>query len=138
MAGHKKDIAKKSVFYGFRFKFIALVIFSGILLAIFKELRGENINYWYLFIYIIPYCAYCIASIKAKSIGAIIGGGSFILGVDIFIYIQVFYFPQSSTDVIAILLLPFWQCVLIMPFGFLFGWLIEKMYLRINKQIKCQ
>jgi hypothetical protein len=114
-------------------KFKYFVILSGILLAVVTELKGSHSNLWYVLWAIFPYAAYGIAASIAKSIGAITGGGLLILGVDILVHVQVFYFPKSSTDSISLLVMPFWQSVLIMPIGFLFGWFIEKTIRRHKK-----
>lgn len=109
------------------------IILSGVLLAVITECSNINPNIWYLSWMIFPYAAYFLTAIKAKSMGSIIGGGLFLLGIDIVIHIQVFYFPESSTDSLVLLTMPFWQSVLIMPLGFLFGWLIERMIAKVRK-----
>lgn len=109
------------------------IVLLGVLLAMITELRGASPNLWYFLWTILPYGAYGLAATKAKSVGALIGGGLLILGLDIVNHIQVFYFPGSSTDSIALLTMPFWQIVIIMPLGFLFGWLIERMIAKVRK-----
>lgn len=103
------------------------IIASGASLPVVTELRGGDPNIWYVLWALFPYIAYYLASSKSKSAGAIIGGGVLILGFDILIRIQVFYLPGSSTDAIALLTMPFWQSVIIMPIGFLLGWFVEKL-----------
>jgi hypothetical protein len=102
------------------------IILLGIILAVLTGLYGAYPSMWYVLWALLPYGAYYLASLKLKSRGAIIGGGLFILGVDILIRIQIFYLPSSSTDSIALVTMPFWESIIIMPVGFLFGWLIEK------------
>lgn len=108
------------------------VVMTGIILTIISELKSAGFNIWYVLWLCFPYGAYYLAATKAENIshGASIGGGALILGVDLAIRIQVIFFPDSSTDSIALLMMPFWQSVLIMPIGFLLGWMIEKL---INK-----
>ncbi len=60
-----------------------------------------------------------------KNPGSIIGAGILMLGLDIYGYMEVFVFPSSSTSALLLLFLPFWLIVLIMPIGFLGGWLVE-------------
>lgn len=110
-----------------RTRFEYFIILSGILLSVVTGLISGDLSIWYALWAISPYGVYYAASLKAKSIGALMGGGILILGVDILIHIQVLYFPSSSTDSIALLILPFWQSVIIMPVGFLLGWLVEKL-----------
>ncbi len=109
------------------------IVLSGLLLAMITELSSANPNLWYFLWTIFPYGVYGLAAIKAKSVGSLIGGGLLILGIDLVIHIQVFYFPGSSTDSIVLLTLPFWQSVIIMPIGFLFGWLIERMIAKARR-----
>jgi hypothetical protein len=113
--------------------FKSIIILLGIILAALTELYGGYPSIWYVLWALFPYVAYYLASLKLKSAGAIIGGGIFILGVDILIHIQIFYFPGSSTDSIALLTIPFWESIIIMPIGFLFGWLIEKGITRLRR-----
>lgn len=112
------------------------IVLSGVLLAIGTELKSDSPNVWYVLWAIFPYGAYYLAAWKAESqsLGAAIGGGILILGADILLRIQVLYFPGSSTDSIAFLAMPFWQMVVIMPFGFLLGWVVEKWVKRNSKQ----
>ncbi|MBN2439236.1 MAG: hypothetical protein JXL20_11635 [Deltaproteobacteria bacterium] len=109
-----------------------VIILLGIFLAAFTELSRNYPDIWYILWALFPYTAYYLTSLKLKSVGAIIGGGIFILGIDILIHIQIFYFPGSSTDSIALLTMPFWEGIIIMPTGFLFGWIVEKMILRLK------
>jgi|GEM_PF-4663114 len=116
--------------------FKSIIILVGIILAVFTELYSDYTNIWYVLWALFPYMAYYLASLKLKSAGAIICGGIFILGIDILIHIQIFYFPESSTDSIALLTIPFWESIIVMPVGFLFGVMMEKliMYLKcVNK-----
>lgn len=110
--------------------FVYAITGIGILLALITTFAGENDSLWFTLWASAPYLAYWIAALKAKSKGGILGGGLGIVGLDILIHAQVFYFPKSSTDAIAIILMPFWQLVLILPVGFLFGWIIEKLVYR--------
>ena len=116
-------------------KFKYFIVLSGVLLIIVTELKGST-NIWHILWAILPYGAYYVAALKAEgnSLGAVIGGGILILGADILLRIQVLYFPGSSTDSIAFLTMPFWQTVVIMPFGFLLGWVVEKWVKRNSKQ----
>lgn len=116
-------------------KFKYFIVLSGVLLIIVTELKGST-NIWHILWAILPYGAYYVAALKAEgnSLGAVIGGGILILGADILLRIQVLYFPGSSTDSIALLTMPFWQMVVIMPFGFLLGWVVEKWVKRNSKQ----
>jgi hypothetical protein len=113
-----------------KIKYIIIII--GILLSIFTGLKGTYPSMWYILWALFPYAAYYLASLKLKGIGSIIGGGLFILGFDILIHIQIFYFPESSTDSIALVTFPFWASVIIMPVGFLFGWMVEKLIIRLK------
>ena len=67
-----------------------------------------------------------------KNPGSIIGAGILMLGLDIYGYMEVFVFPSSSTSAILLLFLPFWLIVLIMPIGFLGGWLVELLIRRLR------
>jgi len=109
------------------------IVLLGLLLAMITELSSASPNLWLFLWTLLPYVAYGFAATKAKSVGALIGGGLLILGLDIVIHIQVFYFPGSSTDSLVLLTMPFWQSVLIMPIGFLFGWLIERMIAKARR-----
>lgn len=109
------------------------VVLAGVLLAIVTELKSGNSSIWYVLWAALPYGIYALAAMKAGT-GATIGGGLLILGVDLLIRVQVAFFPGSSTDSIALLIMPFWQSVVIMPVGFLLGWLVEKMIHRISNQ----
>lgn len=106
------------------------IIIAGVLLAIVTELKGGSPNIGYVLWAALPYGIYYLAAMKAGT-GATVGGGLLILGIDMLIRIQVGFFPGSSTDSIALLVMPFWQSVVIMPVGFLLGWLVEKMINRI-------
>lgn len=109
------------------------IIIAGVLLAIATELKGSSPNIGYVLWAALPYGIYYLAAMKAGT-GATIGGGLLILGIDMLIRVQVAFFPGSSTDSIALLIMPFWQSIVIMPVGFLLGWLIEKMIHRISNQ----
>lgn len=109
-----------------------IIILLGIILAMLTGLCGAYPSMWYVLWALFPYGTYYLSSLKLKSSGAIIGGGLFILGVDMLIRVQIFYFPGSSTDSIALVTMPFWESIIIMPVGFLFGWLIEKCIIRLR------
>lgn len=110
-------------------KFTYFIVILGILSVIVTELISGSMNLWYIIWFAFPYCAYYLAARKAlsKTHGAIIGGGVLILGIDILIRGEVLFSNGSSTDSIALLTMPFWLSVVIMPIGFLLGWLIEKL-----------
>lgn len=126
---NKGELMKEIAFKKFKY----FIILSGICLSIFTELKGGKPSIWYFLWAMFPYIVYYLATFTTKSMGAILAGGILILGVDIIVHIEIFYFPGSSTDSIALLTMPFWQSLIIMPAGFLFGWLIEKV---VRKNIK--
>lgn len=107
-----------------------VIILSGIILSLLTGLRNVYPSMWYILWALFPYVAYYIASLKLRSMGAICGGGILILVFDILIRIQIFYFPESSTDSIALLTTPFWESIIIMPIGFLLGWMVERLFTR--------
>lgn len=107
--------------------FKSIIVMLGIVLSMLTELYGGYTGIWPILWALFPYMAYCLASLKLKSNGAIISGGLFILGTEILIRIQIFYFPESSTDSLILLTAPFWESIIIMPIGFLFGLVIEKL-----------
>lgn len=109
------------------------IVLFGVLLAIVTDLKGGSPSIWYILWASLPYGIYYLAAMKAGT-GATIGGGLLILGIDMLIRIQVAFFPGSSTDSIALLIMPFWQSVVIMPVGFLLGWLVEKVIHRMSNQ----
>lgn len=109
------------------------IIIAGVLLAIATELKGGSPSIWYVLWAALPYGIYYLAAMKAGA-GATIGGGLLILGIDMAIRIQVLFFPGSSTDSIALLTMPFWQSVVVIPVGFSLGWLVEKMIHRMSNQ----
>ena len=109
------------------------IVLFGVLLAIVTDLKGGSPSIWYILWASLPYGIYFLAAMKAGT-GATIGGGLLILGIDMLIRIQVAFFPGSSTDSIALLIMPFWQSVVIMPVGFLLGWLVEKVIHRMSNQ----
>ena len=109
-------------------KFKYFIVLSGVLLTLATELKSNTPDIWYVLWAIFPYGCYYLAAWKAESQspGALIGGGMLVLGVDVFVHIKIFFFPGSSTDSIALLTMPIWQCVVIMPVGFCLGWLVGK------------
>lgn len=109
------------------------VIVAGVALIAVTEIKSGSPSIWYFLWAALPYGIYYLAAMKAGT-GATIGGGLLILGIDMLIRVQVAFFPGSSTDSIALLIMPFWQSVVIMPVGFLLGWLVEKMINRITNQ----
>ncbi len=116
------------------------IAFAGILLSIYTfvgtnyfrsfsvDLRGFAV--WSS----IPYLIYWFVASKIKSRGAILGGGIVPLGIAAVIHAKILYFDGSLIDAAALISLPFWQLFIIMPAGFLFGWLIEKLIYRITNK----
>mgnify|MGYP001592196003 FL=1 len=109
------------------------VVLAGVVLAIVTEFKSGSPSLWYVLWAALPYGIYALAAMKAGT-GATVGGGLLILGIDMLIRVQVAFSPGSSTDSIALLIMPFWQIVVIMPMGFLLGWLVEKMINRFTNQ----
>lgn len=101
-------------------------------MAIGTELKSDAGGVGYAVWAMFPYGAYYLAAWKAenRNLGAVIGGGMLVLAVDVFVHIKIFFFPGSSTDSIALLTMPVWQCVVIMPVGFFLGWLVGKIVKR--------
>jgi hypothetical protein len=81
---------------------------------------------------------YIICLIILRSVGTPIkalGASLLILIMDAWIYVNVFITPSSSTAAIGLIIMPFWNMVLVIPIGCLLGWLIEK-YFKIESTKK--
>ena len=112
---------------------IYTILFLGACLHIFTAFVNSSERFtsfslgvmaWSIVPYII--CLIILRSVDApiKALGASL----LILIMDAWIYAEIFISPSSSTAAIGLLFMPFWDMVLVIPIGCLFGWLIEKYF----------
>lgn len=83
---------------------------------------------WSLF----PYVAIIIASRKALYGGLCAGVVVFLF--DLFMHLEVFVWPSSSTAALGLLFMPLWNLVLFIPLSFLAGYFIEKRLKKKNER----
>ncbi|MBI4691569.1 MAG: hypothetical protein HY754_15095 [Nitrospirae bacterium] len=110
-------------------KFRYIIFGVGLLLSIGTASIGYGFTSFSIQLAIwasVPYIVFLVISSLIRNNSAIIGSGILILGLDIFIHVYVIFFPGSSTDVLALLFMPFWLIILITPVGFFGGWIIGK------------
>ena len=122
----------KNVVHKFR---IGVVLF-GILVSIATSLTGDysggsgvgqllwfvGIALWTFF----PYAVYGAVSSEIKNSGAKVGGGLSVLLVDVYVRVKLFFSPGSSTAGLAVLFMPFWLSVIILPLGLAVGWFVGR------------
>ena len=53
---------------------------------------------------------------------------------DLYMHLEVFVWPHSSTSAIGLLFMPMWNLVLVVPLSFLAGYFIEARIKKKNKQ----
>lgn len=82
---------------------------------------------WSLF----PYVAIIIASRKASYGGLCAAIVVFLF--DLFMHLEVFVWPSSSTATLGVLFMPLWNLVLFIPLSFLAGYFIEKRLKKKNE-----
>ena len=82
---------------------------------------------WSLF----PYVAIIFASRKAFYGGLCAAIVVFLF--DLFMHLEVFVWPSSSTATLGVLFMPLWNLVLFIPLSFLAGYFIEKRLKKKNE-----
>jgi hypothetical protein len=72
---------------------------------------------------LIPYCVILI--LRSSLYGAFCAAvGVFVL--DLWIHVDIFVFPTSSTAAIGLLFMPLWNLIIVIPFTYFVGSIIEK------------
>src|SRR5215510_10311881 len=112
--------------------FVTVVVVAGMLMA--ALVSGSWIEL--LVIKCAPYCVFgavgaalVAARIRAGYFGLVLAG----LGLLVFdagVYLAVRYSPGSSTDAVAVVFVPMWQLVLVLPGMFLVGSLLRAVWPR--------
>jgi len=112
---------------------IYTILFLGVCLHIFTAFvnSSERFTSFSLGVMAWSIVPYIICLIILRSVGTPIkalGASLLILIMDAWIYAEVFISPSSSNAAIGLIFMPFWDMVLVIPIGCLFGWLIEKYF----------
>jgi hypothetical protein len=105
---------------------LAAIVGVGIAMAVLTGASGSGSPVWGLMLLkCFPYALFAVISallLAARMTSAYLGvalAGLGLVGLDVTVYVSVFYFPGSSTDAIALFTTPFVQAFGVLPLMFL-------------------
>ena len=106
---------------------IYILIFAGVVIhskTAFVESSEVDLTSIYLLIWsVIPYI---LIFIFRKSLYGSLCAAIIVFIFDLWVHLQVFVFPKSSTAAIDLLIVPLWNLILVIPLSYLIGLMIEK------------
>ena len=111
-------------------RFRNAVLLVGVLLSVITGfVAGEPGRGWedllaciaVAFLTLLPYGVFGAVTSNTRDSATIIGGGLSISVVDAFFLVRVLLFPSSSTAALALLFLPIWLTIIVLPLGLIVG-----------------
>ena len=106
---------------------IYILIIAGVVIhskTAFVESSEVDLTSIYLLIWsVIPYI---LIFIFRKSLYGSLCAAIIVFIFDLWVHLQVFVFPKSSTAAIDLLIVPLWNLILVIPLSYLIGLMIEK------------
>jgi len=73
----------------------------------------------------LPYAAALTLALLTRRLWVGIVGAALVLFVDAWTYYAVFVRPKGSTAALALLWMPFWNLIIVVPLGAAMGWLLS-------------
>jgi hypothetical protein len=104
---------------------LAAIVGIGVAMAVLTGASGSGSPEWgFMLLKCFPYALFAVIStllLAARMTSAYLGlvlAGLGLIGLDVAVYVSVFYFPASSTDAIALFTTPFVQAFGVLPLMF--------------------